>query len=132
MKHLYTLVCDDVRREQSGKLIVIGMYTAGVVLQRIPANLPGLTFLTALQPTAAGKWEFTFRLSHVATGAVLGPEGKIEIEVPKVGGPAVIPIRIGPLNFQMPGEYAFTLGGPNFDGAAHLFEVSQRPVTRVH
>src|SRR5204863_9459139 len=38
-------VCDDVRFEQFGKLILIGYYGVGISVPRLPVTLPKLSFL---------------------------------------------------------------------------------------
>ena len=35
----YILVCDDVRREDTGKQLIIGLYTPNVVVTQLPATL---------------------------------------------------------------------------------------------
>ena len=57
LNHKYTLVCDDVRREDNGKLIVVGMYTPGITLPKFPFRLSKLTFVSYFEVTEAGKWE---------------------------------------------------------------------------
>jgi hypothetical protein len=137
LNHKYTLVCDEVRREDNGKLIVVGLYTAGIVLSGFPLQLPKLTFLTCLEPTTNGTWDLTFRFSHVDTGALIGPEGRIRIEVPQVIAPAVLNTAVlntviaGP-SFQLPGNYTFTLTGANFEGVVVSVPISQQVVPRVH
>ncbi len=130
--HKYTLVCDEIRREDNGKLIILGLYTPGIVLSGFPLQLSRLTFLTYFEPTVPGTWELAFRLSHVLTGALVGPEGHVRIEVPEVVGPAILNVVIQGPNFQMPGDYAFTLTGANFDGVSVVVPVSQQVVARVH
>jgi len=39
-----TLICDDLRVEQSGKLILIGVYTPNIIVPQIPFTFPGLAF----------------------------------------------------------------------------------------
>jgi len=36
----YALICDDVRREENGKLILIGVYGSNISLATMPATLP--------------------------------------------------------------------------------------------
>ncbi len=42
-------VCDDVRQEQGGKLILVGVYTDTVVVFKVPTRVPSLTLIL--------KWE---------------------------------------------------------------------------
>ncbi len=61
------LLCDDVRQEKSGKLILVGLYVDNVGVFSLPTTLPTLTFVC--------KW------THAAGGpirgrySVLGPSG---------------------------------------------------------
>jgi hypothetical protein len=50
------LVCDDVRREETGKLILIGVYSSAIIVGQLPAALLlSLVFkLTAQEPMEAG------------------------------------------------------------------------------
>jgi hypothetical protein len=41
----YWLLCDIVRREDSGKLVVVGMYAQDILVQEVPITLPMLSFL---------------------------------------------------------------------------------------
>jgi hypothetical protein len=133
--HEYTLVCDEVRQENNGKYLVIGLYAPGIIFQRFPATLNKLTFFTCLRPQESGTWELAFRLSHLDTGAIVGPEGKVKIEI-RVQSNATyprtyVPLVIPGIQFQMPGLYALTLEGANFQGTTVVFPVELR-TGRVH
>jgi uncharacterized protein DUF6941 len=39
LKIIYGLICDDVRREDNGKLIIIGAYGSNISVGTFPANL---------------------------------------------------------------------------------------------
>jgi hypothetical protein len=38
------ILCDEVRREDNGKLIVVGMYLGSILAPRIPFTMPRLSF----------------------------------------------------------------------------------------
>ncbi len=130
--HKYTLVCDEIRREDNGKFIVIGLYTPGITFPQFPAQLVKLIFFSCFEPTTTGTWDLDFRLTHLATGAIAGPTGRVHLEVPVLGGFAYVPIQIPNVNFQMPGDYAFVLTGGNFDGVTVQIPVTQPPAFPVH
>ena len=133
--HRYTLVCDETRQEDNGKLLIIGLYTPGLVLPQFPTQLAKLTFFNCFQVTEPGTWELDFHLSHVDTGAMVGPKGHVKIRVGSVESAeqlSYVPLPIQNIQLQMPGVYAFLLSGSNFEGAAVRFPVSQRQATRVH
>jgi hypothetical protein len=135
LAHKFTLVCDDVRREDNGKLLVIGMYTPGITLPKLPFRMPKIVFLSYFEVTAPGAWDMGFRFSHVGTGALVGAEGTAKIQVSAVMGPigsVVLPLTIQNPQFQMPGDYVLTLSGEGFEGVAVTVPVSQRTASHVH
>ena len=131
LNHKYTLVCDDVRREDNGKLIVVGLYTPGIVLAQFPLTLPKLMFLVCLEPTDKGSWKLDFRLTHLPTSALVGPTGRVDLNVPVVGSLTYLPIAIPNVQFQMPGDYAFMMTGANFDELTVNVPVQQRTSPKV-
>lgn len=42
-----TIFCDDLRREDTGKLLVVGMYGAGMFLSELPAAIPFLHMIVS-------------------------------------------------------------------------------------
>ena len=132
--HKYTLVCDEVRREDNGKFLIMGLYTPGIVLQRFPFTLPKLTFLNFFDVTTPGVWKLACKFSHILTGAIAGPEGSARIEVPHVNekAPALVPIVFPGLTLQMPGDYALTLTGEDFEAVNVIVPITQRVLTKVH
>lgn len=59
----YCVLCDEVRREDNGKLIVIGAYGGNVTVPRFPARM---RFSLMMSSTAkeVGKSEFDFRARY--------------------------------------------------------------------
>jgi hypothetical protein len=45
----FLLFCDDIRREDSGKLIMVGVYQSEMVFPELPATLPQLNVLINLR-----------------------------------------------------------------------------------
>lgn len=68
----YTLVCDEVRVESNGKLMVIGLYTPNILIPQLPFLFPSLTFLQAFEADQPGRFQMRARLQHVETGKELG------------------------------------------------------------
>lgn len=59
MKILSALICDDVRREDNGKEILIGVYSGSILIPTIPANI----MLTAwINMEVHGPCEFDFEI----------------------------------------------------------------------
>ena len=55
------LLCDDVRREQSGKDILIGVYAGDVLVPQLPIQIPIACWLL-VKPKKTGDLEFDLRI----------------------------------------------------------------------
>ena len=66
--HKYTILCDDVRQENNGKLILLGMYTPDISVPQIPFVLPMLTVFQCLDTDRPGTWTAKLKLQHLETG----------------------------------------------------------------
>lgn len=87
----YAIVCDDVRREDNGKFIIIGAYGSDIRVSSTPAKLR-LSLLVAARSETEHKTLFSIRVTQ---------DGKPVFELPK------------PLEFSMPAQEIalFSLGG---------------------
>ena len=61
MKLIVVIICDDVRREDNGKEIIIGVYTSEIIVSSLPANL-NLVFWVMLEPNGMDTLAFDLRL----------------------------------------------------------------------
>lgn len=123
--HKYTLVCDDVRQENSGKFIIIGLYTGSMGVPQIPCALPFLTFFMVIEADRLGNTQFQMRLENMETGQRL-VEGMGVLGVQRIGmgGNA---IRVGPLQINALGTYNFVVTLQGQDPIVTSFEVELRP-----
>src|SRR3972149_4961344 len=95
--HDYTLICDDIRREDSGKLILVGVYTPDIVTTQIPFVLPSFSVLQRLQSDRPGEWHFRFKLAPLETGkAIIEGMGQAKFAAP---GSAYVPFKFGAVQF---------------------------------
>lgn len=105
--HKYTLVCDDVRQENTGKFIVIGLYTPNIGVPQLPFAFPFLTFFVCLESDHPGNFALRIRIESAETGQRL-IEGMGMMGFRNVGIGAM-PIRFGPIQFQNQGSYNFCM-----------------------
>jgi hypothetical protein len=104
--HKYTLVCDDVRREDNGKLIIIGLFTPDIVVPQIPFVFPMLTVFQVIESTRVGQFQFRSSLELLETGTKIAQAiGMVESKQP---GILLNILRLGNLKIQSPGTYTFT------------------------
>jgi hypothetical protein len=85
------VVCDEVRREDNGKDILIGVYSAGALVAQFPAPLQ-FTFWIQFKGTGMGEVTIQFRL--MGGEDVKFAEGKVQMTLLREGLGA---IAIGPL-----------------------------------
>jgi len=100
-------MCDDIRREDNGKLLLIGVYGQSIAVPQFPATLPSLVFFQGLESDRPGSWTVRMRLQHLDTGQkVMEGMGMINFRQPGAGAN---PIRLPGVQFQNPGTYHFVL-----------------------
>jgi hypothetical protein len=104
--HKYTLLCDDVRREDNGKLIVLGLYFGIITVPQFPAILPTLTVLSVFNADRPSNSPFTIRVQRLENGrTILEAQGFAPVVQP---GPVVMPIKFAPVRFDEGGAYNIT------------------------
>lgn len=111
LKHLYTLICDDVRVEVNGKLIIIGLYTPNILIPQLPFVLPSLSFLQFYTYDGRGQFHFRARLQHLESGRDIAQAiGIINHAQPGIG---IGVIRFGNLVIDKVGTFnlAFSFEG---------------------
>ena len=98
------IVCDDVRVENTGKLMLVGVYLGNIVCRELPTILPTLSFLTKWKSDDGSLPKGVFRLLDptgtevVAVGTEAIPAGD-----PK---PMLLSInRFVPVRLKVPGRY---------------------------
>ena len=102
------LICDDVRFESNGKLMIIGLYVDTVVVPELPVSL-GLTFLQLYHIHEVRPFRVILHLS--------GPNGNIgepvtmDFDVRSTG--TVVGVVRVPVRFESSGEYRVTITTPD-------------------
>lgn len=77
----YTIICDDVRKEDNGKILLLGVYPENIVVPQFPFKMPSLCFYELLASDTAGKWPLKFRMEKTDTRErIIEGEGQLEIE----------------------------------------------------
>jgi hypothetical protein len=105
--HKYTIMCDEMRREDNGKLLLIGVYQEAMLSPQFPFALPGLTFFMKLDSDRPGSWSIRMRLEHLDSGEkIIEALGALTFQRP---GPGINPVHLPPLQFKAPGVYHFVL-----------------------
>jgi hypothetical protein len=115
------MMCDEVRIENNGKFLIMGMYTPDMSIGQLPFVAPVLTFLFWLEGRIPGNYPFTAKLTHLESGAVITQAmGAFGLAKP---GQGLAPIRLVGVQFSQPGPYVFTLQVQNEPEILHQFSV---------
>jgi hypothetical protein len=129
--HKYTLICDDVRQENTGKLLLIGVYTGTLTTPQLPFVMPnGLTFFSSWESDRPGIFDMKIKLQHLETGQTLiEARGGMQFVQP---GLAMAPLKLGPLQFSAVGMYnlVIEIGGqsdPVIVGFSVQLNIAQPP-----
>lgn len=116
MTEKYIILCDDFRREDNGKFLIIGMYMDTITVPALPFPLPTLTFFSVLECDRPGTFRFSFRLRHEDAGQNIA-EGMGQAPVVDPRQPVVMPIKMAGIQIGAAGLYTFSL---EFDGTAPI------------
>lgn len=103
LTYKYTIMCDDMRQEVTGKLILIGCYVGSIAVPHVPIAIPGLTFLQLYESDRPSNISFKVRLERMDTGQVITQAMGMGV-IPKPGLGAA-PVRLAPVPFPVFGTY---------------------------
>lgn len=123
--HKYTLICDDIRQENNGKLILIGVYPGTITVPHVPFQLPSLAFFQVFESDRPARLSFRMRLERMDIGqAVAEGMGMLMVQRPGVG---VAPVRFAPVAVPVFGTYSFTVNIEGEQPIIFTFDVAQPP-----
>jgi hypothetical protein len=122
-----TMVCDEVRVEHNGKLILIGVYTPNILVPQIPFTFPMLTFFQWLSSDGPGRYSVHARLRHTESGMTMAEAtGLMTVIQPGMGFNVV---RVENLRIDRLGAFDFvmTIEGQKAPVGIHSFEIALVP-----
>jgi len=103
----FSLICDEVRREDNGKLLIIGLYLPDIVVPQLPFVLSSLTLFLSLESDTSGHAGFHLRLQRLETGQnLVETRGGMVFQRP---GQAVSHLKFANVQFVAAGAYNFIL-----------------------
>jgi hypothetical protein len=74
----YVVVCDEIRKEDNGKYIIIGVYLDNISVPRFPFDMT-LAFWISIVPHREGEILCQWRLKHDIAGVLSSSAGKLTI-----------------------------------------------------
>jgi hypothetical protein len=111
------LVCDDIRKENNGKDILIGVYSGDILLPSLPAQL-SLAFWIEVAPVQVGSKKATFRIGF---GGDRSAMIHTELEVSRTG-PAAIALPTFLVSIDSPGDLTLEIQEGNGDDGWRLLK----------
>lgn len=126
LTHDYTIVCEMVRPEIGGKFVIVGLFPNGIGTQVVPFPMPLLTFFTLMRADAPGAYNYTGKLSLLATGHEISPIVRGVIQAP-AAGPAILVHSIMSPQFTAFGPYTWEVGIEGQEPFVTQFDVTRIP-----
>lgn len=108
----FALFCDDIRREISGKQILIGLYSGDLIVETFPAEISFATW-AKIFGLSKGEHTFTARIHHKDDEIGLNGKGYID----KAEYPLILTMPGASLTVKSEGEMKFEI---SFDGAPSI------------
>lgn len=99
------VLCDEIRQEANGKYIILGVYSAGIAVQQLPAQL-GLSLYLILQFPKEGQHKLYIKAAHANHQANI----EVGIDILTTKYPMAIPTPQLPMTFTEPGELIVSVG----------------------
>ena len=74
----YAMLCDDVRFEDNGKLLIVGVYGPDILVTKFPAKIRVMLLLN-FSSDSGGDVDFEVRVKSADGSAVAGAKGQLEV-----------------------------------------------------
>jgi hypothetical protein len=131
ISHKYTVICDDIRMENIGKAILIGVYIDNKIsVPHVPATIPSLSFFQVYESDRPGSFTCKMRLTHMESGhSVVEGMGMMNVQRPGTG---VAPIKFSPVQFPAFGTYNLEVRLENEPPIIVTFDVVNMPPMMQH
>jgi hypothetical protein len=107
-KFVSLIICDDCRREDNGKEILIGTYAGSMLVNAVPLTLPTFALRIEIIPKQKEYKKTIAILKNPRGEDVFRVEGSVV--VPHTDLPASFSFKVSPVIIVMTGEYKIFLG----------------------
>lgn len=120
------IICDDIRTENNGKAIFLGVYNDDLVVGDLPATISQLSFYIKCRVGGVGDVDFTFSIL-TPTGETIGPlKGSVPVSV--IGGDrfnAAVQVKVAPFTLSSAGRYRVELTVDGYSDFDLTFDIRQ-------
>ena len=123
--HNYTVMCDQVRREDNGKFLLVGVYSDAILFNSFPSTVTGLAFFVKISFEIPGTYGMKMRLERVEGGDPLfRGEGAVNNAQ---RGAMFLPIHTPMITFDRPDGYNFIIEFEGSEPILYSFSVDRAP-----
>ena len=126
------VLCDDVRFENNGKLLLIGVYSDVVQVQKLPLQMRSIGLAIKAKVLETGKFGFSVSVADPQGNKLLDASGELNYEG-EPGRTIWFPVVMGPALLTTEGTYAvrISLGDGPFVEEDFLVRKTPMPEVRV-
>ena len=117
------IICDDIRKEITGKDILIGVYAGGINVPSYPVTLP-LAFWIVLDPEQSSNYKCEITIQSPSGNPPIKMEAEIEVGQPV--GPGILALSKVPIRIENDGDITVSLKVDDVDFGV----VKSTPVSR--
>jgi hypothetical protein len=123
------IICDDCRREDNGKDIIIGTYTGAMISPTLPVILPTFVLRFEIIPHQR-EYQRTIAFMRSPRGdEMFRVEGALIISRPDFG--ASFFYKVSPLMITVPGDHTIHLGLDEEPEQIAVFKILQEPIPNM-
>jgi hypothetical protein len=124
------VLCDDIRFENNGKLLLIGVYSDVVQVFKLPLQLRSLGLAVRARVMARGRIAFTVTATDPQGNSLLEANGEMNYEG-EPGRTIWLPIVMGPALLTTEGQYGVRIALGDAPPIHESFLVKKTPTPEV-
>lgn len=102
------VLCDDIRLESTGKILLIGVYSDVIQVPKLPLQLRSLAFAIKAKAFSIGRFSFSVELLDPQANSLLKAEGEIGYDG-ELGRLIWLPVVTGPVLLPTEGVYSVAI-----------------------
>ena len=124
------VLCDDIRFENNGKLLLIGVYSDVVQVFKLPLQLRSLGLAVRARAMSKGRIAFTVTASDPQGNSLLEANGEMNYEG-EPGRTIWLPIVMGPTLLTTEGTYGVRIALGDAPAIHETFVVKKTPAEQA-
>ena len=124
------VLCDDVRFENNGKLLLIGVYSDVIQVVNLPLQMRSIGLAIKAKVTETGKFPFSVTVSDPQGNKLLDANGELNYDG-ESGRTIWFPVVMGPALLTIEGTYSVRISLGDGPVVEEAFLVRKTPVPDV-